>query len=645
MGRNVRDSIDYSSLINELKDSIPKQMEENKIPGLSIALIDGNNLVWTEGFGYTDLTKDHKVTPDTLFSLQSISKTYTATGFLIAVSKGLVELDDPLRKYYPEFTVNSRFGESEADKITFRHLLSHRSGLTHEAPVGNNFSDKECTFEEHIKSISDTWLKYPVGERCSYSNLGIDLVGYGLQLISGKPFPEYMKEELFDPLGMTNSTYNQRYVKENRVFAKGHTDDDETPQDLIPMIPSGSLFSSARDMAKFVLFHLSGGIVNGKRLIDETILEEMYKPQFPVKNQLNERFALGIGRYRMFDTVLLSHSGGGYGYLTDQRWLPEYNIGVVVLTNQHYHNVHGTIANDALGKMIKLKYGMIPEGKPFKTVEFTDKPVISLKTDKLYRLEGDYWVDAGLMLVRVMDGELYRTLPGGEPGKLTPHSETEFTNPKGELFIFKLDERGKPEGILILKHIYGPYYRPLHSSPHDLGPDKREWRKLTGIYSAQIHGNIDYFCVTMKNGYLYMQREGSFREYKPNFFFTSEGEAVIFGDNSMNYRNIPLTKETDPYVKLLRLAETDSDNRRLRERSMRGLGNAYLTMGDLDKAIEVFVLNVKLHPRSISALHSLAETYNKKDDKMNSERYYKKILAIDPKNEKALKKLDEITEK
>src|SRR5262245_34997911 len=120
----VRPEADYSPLIAKLKVQMPKQMSDMSVPGLAIALVDGDKLVWAEGFGYTDRTNQTKVTADTLFCLMSISKTYTATGFLVAVQKGLMKLDDPLKKYYPQFTVKSRFGADEANRITFRHLLS-----------------------------------------------------------------------------------------------------------------------------------------------------------------------------------------------------------------------------------------------------------------------------------------------------------------------------------------------------------------------------------------------------------------------------------------------------------------------------------------------------------------------------------------
>jgi CubicO group peptidase (beta-lactamase class C family) len=120
-------------LLSFLKEELPGLMAQANVPGLAIAIVDGERLVWAEGFGYTDRSHQVKVTLDTLFSLQSISKTYTATGFLMAVDKGWLRLDDPLRKYMPKFTAKSRFGTDEAKKITLRHLLSHWSGLPHEA--------------------------------------------------------------------------------------------------------------------------------------------------------------------------------------------------------------------------------------------------------------------------------------------------------------------------------------------------------------------------------------------------------------------------------------------------------------------------------------------------------------------------------
>src|SRR5262249_29694579 len=157
-------------------------------PGVAVALVDDQDVIWAGGFGHTDASGRQAVSADTVFSLQSVTKTYTATAFLLAVDQGLVGLDDPVRKVLPEFRAHSRADGDESDAITFRHLLSHWSGLPHEAPVGNNYGDWHCTFEEHVRSINDTWLKCRVGERFRYSNLGYDLAGYALARLRRRPF-------------------------------------------------------------------------------------------------------------------------------------------------------------------------------------------------------------------------------------------------------------------------------------------------------------------------------------------------------------------------------------------------------------------------------------------------------------------------
>jgi CubicO group peptidase (beta-lactamase class C family) len=120
---------DYSSAIEKIKQTLPIAMKERDITGTSIALIDGDNIVWSEGFGYTNRSLKVKVTGDTLFHVGSISKSFTALGVLKAVDKNLIALDAPLKKYLPWFSVNSRFGASEVERITVRHLLAHHSGL------------------------------------------------------------------------------------------------------------------------------------------------------------------------------------------------------------------------------------------------------------------------------------------------------------------------------------------------------------------------------------------------------------------------------------------------------------------------------------------------------------------------------------
>jgi CubicO group peptidase (beta-lactamase class C family) len=170
----IRNDVEVKSIIEESNRKIPKLVKKDCLPGLSIALVDKYGVVWSEVYGFTDRKKKKPVTPDTIFSIQSMSKTLTATGVMVAVQDGIVELDTPITKYIPDFTVNSRLEENPQERITLRHLLGHKAGFTHEAPIGNNNYLDFPSFEAHIQSISNTWLRYPVGQRYSYSNLGIE---------------------------------------------------------------------------------------------------------------------------------------------------------------------------------------------------------------------------------------------------------------------------------------------------------------------------------------------------------------------------------------------------------------------------------------------------------------------------------------
>lgn len=335
-------------LIDEYRSSIPTTMKKHNIPGLSIALVDNKCTLWAAGFGYADWDGETIVTHDTIFSIQSMSKTFTATSVMFAVQDGLVDLDTPITEYLPDFKVNSRFEENPEKKITLRHLLSHTAGFTHEAPVGNNFDTIFPSFEKHTESISDTWLKFRVGERYSYSNLGIDLTGHILKFRSGKSFEQYMNEKIFDPLEMPSSSIDKDVIRETKNRALGHQQHVKIVPVDIPMVAAGGVYTNAMELAKFVRFHLNKGRVNSMSILDEKLLEEMYTVRSPSRG-----YGLGIAVGRGHDSYFLAHGGGGFGFLTYMIWYPEYGIGAVVLTNTTEHPLQGKISNTILDRMIE----------------------------------------------------------------------------------------------------------------------------------------------------------------------------------------------------------------------------------------------------------------------------------------------------
>jgi len=373
-------------------------MQQENVPGLSIVVVDDQNILWAEGFGYTDWNRRTPISTDTLFSIQSMSKSFTATAVMFAAQDGLVDLDEPITTYLPDFHVNSIFEEHPEQKITLRMLLSHTAGFVHEAPIGGNNDLPGHTFEEHIASISDTWLKSSVGTRWAYSNLGIDLAGYILQVRSGMPFTQYVQEKVLEPLGMMNSTLDIDQVRATTDRAIGHSLIPLRPPAEFLIIPSGGVWTTANNMAHYLQFHINEGALDATRLLRQDLAETMYEP--PNSAALKAEYALGIGTADWQGTRRFQHGGGGFGFNSNMVWYPELKLGAVVLTNADDASLNMQIVDDVLGSIISANiplyhsrastlpsvqpaYGFIQNG----TAPLTDAALSNLIASKVMRLD------------------------------------------------------------------------------------------------------------------------------------------------------------------------------------------------------------------------------------------------------------------
>ena len=233
------------------------------LPGLAVAIVSRDEILWTKSFGYRDAMRTTKTDTRTMYGLLSISKTITVTGLMMAVQEGIINLDVPIRRYLPGFHINSRFSEDPLSNITIRNLLSMSSGLTHDAPVGNNADPYAPSYEDHIQSISQTWLRFRTGERAEYSNLGVELAAYILETVIHRPFTEYIQEKVFDPLEMTRSTYNSDKIKKEDNRAIGNNINFERVPVENPMLAPGGVHASISDMARFLQFQLNDGRIHG----------------------------------------------------------------------------------------------------------------------------------------------------------------------------------------------------------------------------------------------------------------------------------------------------------------------------------------------------------------------------------------------
>jgi CubicO group peptidase (beta-lactamase class C family) len=342
-----------ATVIARYRARVPELMAEQGIPGLAVALVDKDQALWVEGFGHLDRPGSDPVNADTVFSAQSMSKLFTATAVMQAVAAGRLDLDEPITTYLPWFTVHSAFEEHAERKITLRMLLGHTAGFTHEAPVGNNNELDPGDFDAHVRSISDTWLRFPVGTGYAYSNLGIDLAGYILARVEGVAFPKVMRQSLLEPLGMERSTFDRTAIRSADNRATGHLHPYPEPPLDVPMTAAGGLYTSAADLALFLRFQLNGGSLDGRVVLGRKWLDEMQTVQPPHAGE-PAGYALGVVRHRWNTWPdLLEHGGGGYGFLSDLWWVPEVGIGIAVLTNSQDHQLQNELALSILADLLR----------------------------------------------------------------------------------------------------------------------------------------------------------------------------------------------------------------------------------------------------------------------------------------------------
>ncbi|NPD90216.1 MAG: beta-lactamase family protein [Asgard group archaeon] len=619
-----------NELEKEITAFIEKEIDTNNILGLSFALVNDEEIIWSKGFGYTDLEKKEEVTADTLFSTQSMGKCFTATTFLILATRGIINLDDPIRKYYPDFSINTKFGnpEEEIRKLTFRRMLSHWAGFTHEAPLGNNFDDTPCSFEEHIESINKSWLKNPVGSEHSYSNIGVDLTGYAMGLTVNKSFEEVIKDELFTPLGINNATYNIKKALQSS-FAHGHSGLYSTPDEQVPMLPAGGLYISAKEVALFVSFHLNKGKIGNKEFIKPELFADMYKIQY----KETKEYGYGLGIYSLEhikDSQAFEHGGGGYGYQTIMKWVPDYNIGVVVLTNDMNHSSVGKIAKKTLE--LYIEQNNLPHNK-------------LIEAKLLQRLEGTYKTYRMPLFNVVFKKDRLIIYP-------TTYSEIElftqdainFVTKGGESISFELDMKGNPKSFYYDHPLFPSQVKYNDSERDEQGYKKEEWKESIGIYIQKSYGREYYVALTIINDHLYLINNDCLKlhHYKDNIYFTVDGEVVILEKNRIINRNIPTRKvelNLDMIVEKIKLAEVKHDKYRGAISSIVNI--LYVTesfetaLGLISKVVEIdkeFKEIYSILGRRTYALGKLEE----------SSICFETLLKIDKENEIAKKMMEKI---
>ena len=360
---------DYQQIAAKLQRLIQHELDDKQLPALSIALVDDQQIVWAQGFGFADPARKTPATAETVYRVGSVSKLFTDIAIMQQVERGKLDLDAPITKYLPEFHPTNPFN---SQPITLRELMSHRAGLLREPPVGHYFDPTEPDLKDTVMSLAGTTLVYPPGERTKYSNGGIAAVGYVLERQANRPFVEIVRDAVLKPMGLQSSAFEPTSEVE-RNLAKAfirtyHGKVIDAPTFQLGTTPAGSLYSTVLDLGRFTSILLAGGRAGQMQVIQPAPLKEMWTPQFPAAAD-TASFGLGFRLSSLNGQRLVGHGGAIYGFATELEALPDAKLGVVVITTLDSSNSLVTrIAHEAL-RMALAQQSKQPVEAPVVTEE------------------------------------------------------------------------------------------------------------------------------------------------------------------------------------------------------------------------------------------------------------------------------------
>ena len=420
-----------------------------KIPGVASALVVDQDVIWQGGSGYADLARKTPATPNTLYSICSISKLFTSIATLQLRDQGKLRLDDPVVKHLPWFTPKTAY---PADgPITIEALLTHASGLQREF-ADTLWLEPNMAFptpDELMKNVADREVAYRPEQYFQYSNLGFTLLGATVAAASGKPYADYVRANIIGPLGLT-STYSEMPPEEQgKRLATGYSGADrDGNRHVMPfyqtraMAPAAGYASTALDLARFASWQFRLLANHGQEVLAANTLREMQRVHF-LDPGWTTTWGLGFEVWRHGDKTFVGHGGSCPGYRTQLLLKPDEKIATVAMTN--------TFDTDA-GAIAQQAYEFL--GPAVKEARADSTHSITLGDPSIDRYLGTYWSFGGEMeVIRWQGGLATMAVPSNDPVKsITKYRkigdntfrEIRADGELGERMTFDLGPDGKP---------------------------------------------------------------------------------------------------------------------------------------------------------------------------------------------------------
>lgn len=323
------DSSTSSDKFEKVRSMILQALERTGVSSMAVAVAKDGKIIWEEGFGLANREKQIKSTPHTIYALASISKPITATGLMILVERGLVDLNKPANDYLGKEKLTVYAGK--ASEATVKRLLHHTAGLLpmHWHLFNENSPSRPPNMDESIKRYGI--IVAPPGEAFNYSNFGYGVIDHIISVVSGKSYAEFMKTEVFEPLGMTRTSVNIHPDLRDSVAVKYTPKHKPIPVCDYDHRGASAVFSSAHDLFRFGMFHLKNHLKDQKQIIkDETIDTMRQEKDFKVPDS---GYGFGWGWGEIYGYRFVNHNGGIAGVSTRLTLIPSENIASVLLCN------------------------------------------------------------------------------------------------------------------------------------------------------------------------------------------------------------------------------------------------------------------------------------------------------------------------
>jgi CubicO group peptidase (beta-lactamase class C family) len=317
-----------------LDDLIPAQLDDHDIAGATVAVVADGDLQVANGYGYADVETEQPVRADeTLFNLASVSKAITGTAVMRAVEDGLVNLDTDVNTYLDGFGLPERY----PDPITLEHLGTHSAGFAPQH-IGEYTYD-----EQNLRPLNEGVAKNPPvrvrppGEIASYSNYGFALAGHIIAATADTTFADYVRQHVFDPLGMQRSTVHRPRPDEfAEAMSKGYAvEDGEFKEQDVRVswrLPAGGVAATATDMAAFMLMHLQGGQSGDNRFLPAETVEGMHAERFE-NHPAIDSVGYGFIEETRGDARFVGMTGDGDTFQSAMALFPDRDIGLFVAYN------------------------------------------------------------------------------------------------------------------------------------------------------------------------------------------------------------------------------------------------------------------------------------------------------------------------